>query len=150
MNMSQAKRPNPELSIENLMPARFLKPYHLIDRKATEFTAAIREVRIERVGPPDRQDDMPVLYFANPKIPAPYLLSAKTDLNTLRDVYGATQIGDLIGMHVTICLDEWRGRAVLRIKPVKPAQPKADQAGAETKGSPLVAGQESASQPPIT
>jgi hypothetical protein len=124
-NQHPSRQPDPALSIENLMPARFLKPYHLIDRKVTEFTAAIREVRIERVGPPERQDDRPVLYFANPKVPAPYLLSAKTDLNTLRDVYGASKIGDLIGMSITICLDEWRGRAVLRIKPVKPAQPKA-------------------------
>ncbi|MCP4128729.1 MAG: hypothetical protein GY753_16960 [Gammaproteobacteria bacterium] len=116
----EPKRPDPNASIESLCPARFLRPYHLIDNGMTQVSDIIKDILIETVEPRGKPEEKPVLYFG--RINTPYLLSAKGDIDTLRIAYGAARIGDLVGMTITIYVSSYKGRAVLRIKPTRPAQ----------------------------
>jgi len=111
---------NPNHSLASMFDTRFLKPWHLLDRNATEFTDVIRHVTREQLGNP--QDDKwgSVLYFTNNKVPAPYLLGTKEDLETLLEVYQVHTIGELVGLRITIWVTSWNNKDVLRIKPKRP------------------------------
>ena len=116
---------NPNHSLASMFDSRFLKPWHLLDRNATEFTDVIRHVTREQLGNP--QDDKwgSVLYFTNNKVPAPYLLGTKEDLETLLEVYQVHTIGELVGLRITIWVTSWNNKDVLRIKPKRPTEPGA-------------------------
>ena len=116
---------NPAHSLASMFEARFLKPWHLLDRGATEFTDVIKAVASEQLGNPQDNKWGSVIYFTNPKVPAPYLLGTKEDLETLLEVYKAKTIGNLIGLRITIWVTQWKGKGVLRIKPLRPAEPGA-------------------------
>jgi len=65
-----------------------------------------------------------VLYFATKsgqEFPRGYLLSAGADIQALKSSTGAHTVQDLTGKKITIKLDTWKGKAVLRIdaQPVK-------------------------------
>lgn len=111
---------NPNHSLESMFEARFLKPWHLLDRGATEFTDVIKAVTKEQLGNPQDNKWGSVLYFTSPRIPAPYLLGTKEDLETLLEVYTVRTIGQLIGLRVTVHVTHWQGKDVLRIKPKLP------------------------------
>lgn len=112
---------NPNHSIESMFEARFLKPWHLLDRGATEFTDVIKAVTREQLGNPQENKWGSVLYFTSPRIPAPYLLGTKEDLETLLEVYAVRTIGQLVGLRVTVHVTHWQNKDVLRIKPKLPA-----------------------------
>jgi len=116
---------NPNHSLASMFDSRFLKPWHLLDRNATEFTDIIRHVTREQLGNP--QDDKwgSILYFTNSKVPAPYLLGTKEDLETLLEVYQVHTIGELVGLRITIWVTSWNNKDVLRIKPKRPVEPGA-------------------------
>ncbi|RIK36103.1 MAG: hypothetical protein DCC55_28330 [Chloroflexi bacterium] len=113
------KQLKPTQSLDSLWPSRFLKPYHLLDNGMSEITDTIKSIVMEETEPrPDQKRLAPVLYFE--RIKTPYLLSAKTDRDTLQNVFGVRQVGQLIGLRITLHVTEWQRRAVLRIKPVRP------------------------------
>jgi len=116
---------NPAHSLASMFEARFLKPWHLLDRGATEFTDVIKTVASEQLGNPQDNKWGSVIYFTNPKVPAPYLLGTKEDLETLLEIYKAKTIGNLIGLRITIWVTQWKSKDVLRIKPLRPAEPGA-------------------------
>jgi hypothetical protein len=107
-------------SLNSLWPSRFLKPYHLLDNGLSEITDTIKQIRLEETEPrPGDKRQAPVLYFE--RIKTPYLLSAKTDRDTLHNIFGVRTVGDLIGLRLTLYVTEWQQRTVLRIKPLRPA-----------------------------
>ena len=62
----------------------------------------------------------PVLYFSTksgPEFARGYLLSAGADVQALKSATGAHTVADLTGKKITIKLDTWKGKAVLRIDP---------------------------------
>ena len=63
-----------------------------------------------------------MLYFE--RVKTPYLLSAKSDRDTLHHIFGVRTIGQLVGLRITLHVTEWQRHVVLRIKPVKPPLPK--------------------------
>jgi hypothetical protein len=118
-------------SLNSLWPSRFLKPYHLLDNGLNEVTDTIKQIRLEETEPrPGDKRLAPVLYFE--RIKTPYLLSAKTDRDTLQNVFGVRMVGDLIGLRLTLYVTEWQQRTVLRIKPLRPAPPKPPAETADT------------------
>jgi hypothetical protein len=120
-------------SLNSLWPSRFLKPYHLLDNGINEITDTIKQIRLEETEPrPGDKRLAPVLYFE--RIKTPYLLSAKTDRDTLHNVFGVRTVGDLVGLRLTLHVTEWQQRTVLRIKPLRPARPKP---AAETTDTPV-------------
>jgi hypothetical protein len=121
-------------SLNSLWPSRFLKPYHLLDNGLNEITDTIKQIRLEETEPrPGDKRLAPVLYFE--RIKTPYLLSAKTDRDTLHNIFGVRTVGDLIGLRLTLYVTEWQQRTVLRIKPLRPAPPKPKPAS-ETDDTP--------------
>lgn len=114
---------NPNQSLDSLWPSRFLKPYHLMDNGFSEITDTVKEIRLEETEPrPGEKRQSPVLYFE--RVKTPYLLSAKSDRDTLHHIFGVRTIGQLVGLRITLHVTEWQRHVVLRIKPVKPPAPK--------------------------
>jgi hypothetical protein len=114
---------NPNQSLDSLWPSRFLKPFHLMDNGFSEITDTIKEIRLEETEPrPGEKRQSPVLYFE--RVKTPYLLSAKSDRDTLHHIFGVRTIGQLVGLRITLHVTEWQRHVVLRIKPVKPPAPK--------------------------
>lgn len=117
----QSRPLNPDMLIDDLFPARFLRVEQLLRWGRTEITVEIAYLQQEEVEPrPGQKAFKPVLYFRtkNGEVhPQGYLLSAKADGEALKSATGATTIGELIGKRITIKQDAWRGKAVLRIDP---------------------------------
>jgi hypothetical protein len=110
--------------LDNLFPSRFLKPCNLLTWNVSRIAVTIDHLQEEEVQPkPGQVEWKPVLYFRNKNgavHPQGYLLSAKADKDALKTATGAQTIGALAGKRITIKLDEFRGRAVLRIDPAPP------------------------------
>jgi len=114
-------------SIESAFPARFLKPWHLINAGVDTFTDTIKHIQWEQVSPDGKNFDQKLaLYFERAK--TPYLITAKTDTSTLRERYKVRTFGDLVGLRITIeiVIDSRHGE-ILRIKrtppPARPSHP---------------------------
>ena len=114
----------PNKSLDDLFPSRFLKPEQLIAWKITEITVTVAQVQEELVEPkPGQKEWKPVLYFRTKsgKVhPQGYLISAKVDKDSLKSATGAATIGELVGKRITIQLDSYRNQTVLRINPSPP------------------------------
>ena len=108
--------------LDDLRPARFIKPYDLTDRwKVAQLVVTIAKVTMEETEPkPGEKEVQPVLYFKTKTgeiFPRGMLLSAKVNVQALKTATTATRLGDAIGKKIKIILDTHRGRAVLRIDP---------------------------------
>ncbi len=117
---------DPGHSIDSAFPARFLKPWHLINAGVDTFTDTIKHIQWEQVSPDGKNFDQKLaLYFERAK--TPYLITAKTDTTTLRERYKVRTFGDLVGLRITIeiVIDSRHGE-ILRIKqtppPARPAK----------------------------
>ena len=130
--------------LDDLHPARFLKPADLLDRwHVQSLTVTISRMMHEETIPNPRDIDpatadarnprgkprvvtQPVLYFATKsgaEFPRGYLLSAGVDVASLKSATGAHTVGDLTGKRITITVGEHKHQAVLRISPQPTAQP---------------------------
>ena len=126
---------DPNTQIDDLHPARFLKPADLIDRwKVQSITVTIAAFQWESTVPNPRDIDpatrkprevtQPVLYFrtkSGDTFPRGYLLSSKYDVLTLKSATNAATIGETIGKRITINLAQFKDKTVLRIDPTPPA-----------------------------
>ena len=160
-NAPRTRPIDPKRALDDLFPARFMKPTLLLRWNLTQLTATIVRIQEEEVKPKptDPPEWKPVLYFQKKNgkngeiFPQGYLLSAKIDKDSLKTATGAQTLGELTGKRIVIKLDQYRGRSVLRIDPQPPADdPKpASETESQPKpasmplyGSPPPAG----SQPP--
>lgn len=121
--------------LDDLHPARFLKPTDLTERwKVAQITVTISRLANEETIPNPSDVDpqtrkprvvvQPVLYFSTKsgaEFPRGYLLSASVDVQSLKAATGAATVGELIGQRITIILGEHKRKTVLRISPNKPA-----------------------------
>lgn len=117
-------------SIDSAFPARFLKPWHLINAGVDTFTDTIKHIQWEQVSPDGKNFDQKLaLYFERAK--TPYLITAKTDTSTLRERYKVRTFGDLVGLRITIeiVIDSRHGE-ILRIKRTPPPARRAKAAPA--------------------
>jgi hypothetical protein len=124
--------PNDTL-IDDLHPARFLKPFDLTERWKTEsITVVISRLAYEETIPnPSDIDDVtrkeqPVLYFktkTGAEFPRGMLISANENLSAIKAATGAKVAGELIGKRITIKIGEHRKKPVLRISPDTPPTP---------------------------
>ena len=78
----------------------------------------------------------PVMHFktkSGNEFPRGMLISAKENLNALKESTGVKTVGELVGKRVTIFVSEHKKRPVLRIdpKPVVPEPPKNGQSAAK-------------------
>ena len=108
--------------LDDLHPARFLKPADLLDRwKVRSIVVEVVKVQVEETEPkPGQKESQPVLYFktkTGETFPRGFLLAAKVNVESIKASTGATTIGDLIGKKIKIIVGEHKGRAVLRIDP---------------------------------
>jgi hypothetical protein len=108
--------------LDDLHPARFLKPSDLLDRwHVQQVTVTISRLTMEEVEPqPGKKETKPVLYFktkTGTEFPRGYLLGAKIDVESLKSATGAATTGELIGKRITITVGEHKRQAVLRISP---------------------------------
>jgi len=127
----------PTTLLDDLHPARFLKPADLLDRwHVQSLTVTISRMTHEETIPNPRDVDpdtrkprvvtQPVLYFqtkSGAEFPRGYLLSAGVDVASLKSATGAHTVGDLTGKRITITVGEHKHQAVLRISPQPTAQP---------------------------
>ena len=125
----------PNKSLDDLFPSRFLKPEQLIAWKITEITVTVAQVQEELVEPkPGQKEWKPVIYFrtkSGKTHPQGYLISAKIDKDSLKTATGAQTIGELVGKRITIKLDSYRNQTVLRIDPSPPAPSQPPTEGGE-------------------
>lgn len=119
---------NPSTPITELLPERFLKVSMLINWKTQRITATISEITLEEVYEPGSgQTTMkPVIYLTGKDgrtFSSGYLLTNQADRAALMNATGASTVGEAIGKPITIMIDSYRGRKVLRIAD-KTDQPK--------------------------
>jgi hypothetical protein len=121
----------PTTLLDDLHPSRYIKPADLIDRwHVQQVTVTISRMTNEDTIPNPRDIDpdthqprvvvQPVLYFATRdgrEFPRGYLLSAATDVQSLKSSTGAHTVGELTGKRIIIALAEWKHKSVLRIDP---------------------------------
>jgi hypothetical protein len=121
----------PTTLLDDLHPARFLKVSDLLERwKVQSIIVTISRMTSEETIPNPRDIDpdthkprvivQPVLYFVTKtggEFPRGYLLSAGADVQALKTAANAHTIADLTGKKITIKVDAWKGKAVLRIDP---------------------------------
>jgi hypothetical protein len=126
--------------LDDLHPARFLKPADLLDRwKTHSIVVTVARVQMEETVPnprdtvPDpanpsrkiaRTVIQPVLYFltkTGDEFPRGYLLSAKVDIESIKTSTGAQTTGELKSRKIRIIVGEHKHSAVLRIdaSPIK-------------------------------
>lgn len=128
----------PATLLDDLHPARFLKPADLLDRWHVQaLVVTISRMTHEDTIPQPKDIDsathkprvviQPVLYFATKtgaEFPRGYLLSAGVDVESLKSSTGARTVGELAGKKITITVGEHKHNAVLRISP-QPVPPAA-------------------------
>ena len=121
--LTGARQLDPAHSIESAFPARFLKPWHLTNNGIDTFTDTVVHAQMEPVTADGKQKEHKlVLYFAKAK--TPYLVSAKADVNTLKERYGVATFGDLVDLRLTVeIVHDRRHGELLRIKPTPPPTP---------------------------
>jgi hypothetical protein len=138
----------PATLLDDLHPARFLKPADLLDRwHVQNLPVTISRMTKEPTTPSPHDLDpatadsynpkgkprvvaQPVLYFATKdgaEFPRGYLLSAGVDIASLKSATGARTVGELAGKRITITVGEHKHQTVLRISPQPTPQP-ADKA----------------------
>jgi len=106
--------------LDDLKPARFLKPYDLTDRwKVAQLVITIAKITLEETEPkPGEKELQPVLYFktkSGETFPRGLLLGAKVNVQNLKAATGAKTLGETTGKKIRIILDTHRGKSVLRI-----------------------------------
>jgi len=137
----------PDTLISDLNPSRFLRPEDLIERwKLDSVAITISRVSWEETTPSTKDIDpqtrqpkvvmSPVMHFktkSGNEFPRGMLISAKENLNALKESTGVKTVGELVGKRVTIFVSEHKKRPVLRIdpKPVVPEPPKNGQSAAK-------------------
>jgi len=113
-------RPAPvSKALGDYFPGRFIKADDLIRWKVNDVTVTVsnaqeEEVRPHRNRPPDWRL---VLYFktkTGEQFPRGYLVSAKADIQTLKDA-GFQAVGDLLNHQLIISLADHNGQATLRL-----------------------------------
>lgn len=129
---------DPKTLLDDLHPARFLKPNDLLQRwNVQSLTVTISRIAIEETVPNPKDVDpattkprkvqQPVLYFktrTGAEFPRGFLISAKVDIQSLKTATGVLTAGDCVGKRITIVVGEHRGQVVLRISPHAPEEVK--------------------------
>ena len=139
----------PDTLIFDLSPSRFLRPEDLTERwKLTSVAITISRVSWEETTPSTKDIDpqtrlpkvvmSPVMHFktkSGNEFPRGMLISAKENLNALKESTGVKTVGELVGKRVTIFVSEHKKRPVLRIdpKPVTQDAPPARASHADGK-----------------
>ena len=118
--VSRSRVPNQGKLLDDYFPSRFLKAHDFFRWRVTEYLVTISRAVEEEVTPrPGEKEWKLVLYFSTKDgevYPRGYLVSAKADVDVLRGM-GVVAVRDLVGVRVLVCLDEWRGKSVLRLRP---------------------------------
>jgi len=118
--VSRSRVPNQGKLLDDYFPSRFLKAHDFFRWRVTEYLVTISRAVEEEVTPrPGEKEWKLVLYFSTKdgeEYPRGYLVSAKADVDVLRGM-GVVAVRDLVGVRVLVCLDEWRGKSVLRLRP---------------------------------
>ncbi len=126
----QNQIPNTE-RLDDLHPARFLRASDLLERwKVQSLTVTISRYTREETIPNPKDIDpstnkpkvimQPVLYFISKdgsEFPRGYLVSAKADVEALKQATKAETVGETIGKQIKIIVGEHRKKEVLRIDP---------------------------------
>ena len=117
--------------LDDLHPARFLKPSDLLDRWHVQsiivtISRMAHEDTIPKatdIDPDTRQPRVvvqPVLYFQTKdgkEFPRGMCLGAKDHIQSLKSATGAKVVGELAGKRITIVVGDFKHKAVLRIDP---------------------------------
>ena len=130
----------PNTLLDDLHPARYLKPTDLLERwQVQSITVTISRLCNEDTIPNPSDIDpatrkprvvvQPVLYLLmrdGQEFARGYLLSARADVQSLKSATGVRTAGELIGKRITVTLGEHKRKSVLRISATPPTPHPAD------------------------
>ena len=135
--------------LDDLHPSRFLKVADLLDRwHVQKMIVTVSRMTREETVPNTKDIDLatdkpriviqPVFYFIregkSQEWPSGYLLSAQTDVQSLKTATKARTTGEVKGKRVVIEIGEHRKQKVLRISPMPPMDPKREPPDMKLQG----------------